>query len=265
LSRREDKGLTKNTATSLDAGQYAQHEIEKYEAIYGRNFISPGGQDTAREFLALLALQPGMHVLDIGCGLGGSAFLMAGEHGVRVHGIDLSTNMLHIAQERCREAGLADRVTFAHGDILDFDRSATFDRVYSRDVFLHIQDKARLMQVIRWCLAPDGLLLFTDYCHGEGNLSEEFAAYIKQRNYFLHTVNEYHTLLERAGFADIAAQDRTAQFIQILGHELARLPIERFSPAENAALRQSWQEKIARARCGEQRWGFFMARRGRSD
>ena len=46
-------------STILDAGQYTKSEIKKYEAVYGHNFISPGGLATAQEFTALLALQAG--------------------------------------------------------------------------------------------------------------------------------------------------------------------------------------------------------------
>ena len=51
--------------------------ILRYEAIFGRTFVSVGGQTSTEEFVARLGLQPGMRVLDIGCGIGGSAFLMA--------------------------------------------------------------------------------------------------------------------------------------------------------------------------------------------
>ena len=40
-----------------------------------------------------------MKVLDIGCGTGGSAFYMANRYGVEVLGLDLSQNMLDIANE----------------------------------------------------------------------------------------------------------------------------------------------------------------------
>ena len=59
-----------------------------------------------------------MDVLDVGCGLGGAAFLIAQTFGARVHGIDLSRNMLQIAQARCQEAQLTQSVTFEHADIL---------------------------------------------------------------------------------------------------------------------------------------------------
>ena len=53
----------------------------------------------AREFIEELNLQPNSTILDAGCGLGGSAFLMAEQFGLSVDGIDLSENMIRIAQK----------------------------------------------------------------------------------------------------------------------------------------------------------------------
>src|SRR5215203_845873 len=97
-------------ANALDQGQYSLDEIRKYETIYGRNFVSPGGEATARAILSLVAFTPNMDILDVGCGLGGAAFLIAQTNGVRVHGIDLSRNMLQLAQARCQESRLTQVV-----------------------------------------------------------------------------------------------------------------------------------------------------------
>lgn len=243
----------------LDSSQYTKSAIEKYEAVYGHNFVSPGGLATTQEFTALLQLQAGMTVLDVGCGIGGSAFYMAEQYGVRVHGLDLSTNMLALAAERRKAVPSAERITFMQGDILAFNPPVLYDRIYSRDVFLHIHAKAHLFQVLKACLKPGGVLLFTDYCCSADEKSPEFAAYIQQRNYALCTVAEYRHLLEEAGFGVLTAEDRTAQFIRILEQEVTNLPVERFNPSTLADIQQAWQDKIVRARQGEQRWGFFMA------
>ena len=62
----------------------------------------------------------------------------------------------------------------------------------------------------RW-LKPGGKLLVSDYCKGPGEPSDSFAAYIKQRDYDLHTPEAYGKLLEGAGFINVKAEDRTWQ------------------------------------------------------
>ena len=253
--------MTDPAANALDQGQYSLGEIRKYEMIYGRNFISPGGETTAREILSLVAFTPNMDVLDVGCGLGGAAFLIAQTFGARVHGIDLSRNMLQLAQARCQEAELTHTVTFEHADMLRYQCPVGFDLVHSRDVFLHIHNKAGLFDAIGCCLRPGGLLLFTDYLCRVGATSADFAAYVRKRGYDLRTLEEYRILLEQAGFEVLLAQDRTADFIDILERELTQLEASLLNAPARAALAQSWRDKIRRARAGEQRWGVCMARK----
>lgn len=241
----------------LDATQYQMASIEKYEAIYGKHFISPGGMESARRCIAGLGLRPGMRVLDVGCGLGGSAFLMAREHGVQVDGIDVSANMLDAARRRLQDEGLQAQVRLTRQDVMALEPVASYDVVYSRDVFLHIHDKGALLALLRRLLRPNGRLFFTDYCRGEGAPSESFAAYIAQRQYHLRTVREYQELLDQAGLVDASASDHTAEFVDILRVELARIGAD----ADHADLRRSWLEKIERALRGEQGWCWCRARK----
>lgn len=246
---------------SLDSSQYALEGIRKYEAIYGRHFVSPGGKACARDCIARLALEPGELVLDLGSGLGGSAFLMASEYGARVHGIDLSANMIALAKGKCRDERLEELVSFTHGDCLELTASETYQAVYSRDVILHIEDKLRLFEILHEALVPGGRLLLTDYCRGDGRSSGEFESYVAARGYHLLSIVRYDECLRRAGFVAVQSEDWTARFIDIHHQELARLPAAGLQPDDEAELIQGWQEKIARAERGEQCWGFFTARR----
>lgn len=255
--------MTEQSAEFLDSGQYSAKSIKKYERVYGRDFISPGGADTAREFVARLELRFGQHVLDAGCGIGGAAFLMAKECGVTVEGIDLSRNMVHMATNRCRELGLEDRVKFRHGDLMSLDAERRFDAVYSRDVLLHVENKPALFRLLLSALKPDGRLLITDYCRGSGALSEAFESYVTARGYFLITVEDYGRMLEDAGFARVRAVDLTTRFAEIHARELARLERSGGAAGDLSDLVSAWREKRDRALRGEQRWGLFTAERPR--
>ena len=254
------------TQQFLDSGQYQRSEIAHYEAIFGYNFVSTGGASSTRTILDMVSLKPGMTVLDIGCGLGGAAFLMAKTFGVTVHGLDLSQNMIGMAEARCREAGLTEKVHFYHGNCLTYAYPTTYDLVHSRDAFLYIGEKARLFSVIKEVLNPGGTLLFTDYCRGEAEPTSAFAAYIAQRGYDLHTPAGYGRILEAAGFVDVQALDKTAWFIQLMEEELSKMDANMLDPETVEALTQSWHSKIARAQRGEQRWGLFLGRKaGQND
>ena len=60
----------------LDA-HHSEETILQYERVFGRHFISPGGRESAECLIKKLQLQSDQLVLDVGCGLGGSVFLMA--------------------------------------------------------------------------------------------------------------------------------------------------------------------------------------------
>lgn len=102
-----------------------------------------------------LELQPGMRVLDIGCGWGGMARFAAERYGVAVVGITISHEQARFAQEYCRDLPVEIRLQ----DYRDLDEP--FDRILSVGMFEHVGYKnyATFMQVVRRCLKDDGLFL----------------------------------------------------------------------------------------------------------
>merc|ERR1712109_224966 len=63
------------TQDFLNAGQYKRNGILRYERVFGHTFVSTGGLTTTKQIVDPIGLKPGMKVLDIGCGTGGSAFI----------------------------------------------------------------------------------------------------------------------------------------------------------------------------------------------
>jgi phosphoethanolamine N-methyltransferase len=244
----------------LDTAQYETASILQYESVYGKGFVSPGGREMALELIAQLNLPADSRVLDVGCGIGGSAFVMASEFELQVDGIDLSKNMLALANTRLIEQALADRIKLDWQDCLKLDRPETYDAVYSRDVFLHIQDKPRLFRVLNQSLRSGGQLLFTDYCCGPKPWAVDFSDYVEQRGYCLHTLEDYAGLISAAGFEQVTFRDLTDRFVAILESDLATIA-KMAVTGDREKLANSWRQKIARAKGGDHRWGLFTARK----
>ncbi len=83
-----------------------------------------------------LRLEPGMRVLDIGCGWGGMALTLARDYGCQVTGVTLSENQLATAQGRAEAAGLADQIEFRLQDYRH--TQGTFDRIVSVGMLEHV-------------------------------------------------------------------------------------------------------------------------------
>jgi cyclopropane-fatty-acyl-phospholipid synthase len=102
-----------------------------------------------------LQLQPGMRVLDIGCGWGSFMRFAAEHYGVHCVGATISTEQAALGREHC--AGLP--VEFRLSDYRGLDER--FDRIVSLGMFEHVGRRNHdiYMRVAERCLKPDGLFL----------------------------------------------------------------------------------------------------------
>ncbi|NHQ75128.1 class I SAM-dependent methyltransferase [Roseovarius gahaiensis] len=83
-----------------------------------------------------LRIEPGMRVLDIGCGWGGMGLTLARDYGADVLGVTLSREQHAMAKARAEQAGLADRARF---ELLDYRKlEGQFDRIVSVGMFEHV-------------------------------------------------------------------------------------------------------------------------------
>jgi cyclopropane-fatty-acyl-phospholipid synthase len=102
-----------------------------------------------------LDLQPGMRVLDIGCGWGGTAQYLAEQYQVNVVGVTVSTKQAEFAKAVCQGLPIEIRLQ----DYRDLDES--FDRILSVGMFEHVGYKnyRTYFECVRRCLADDGRFL----------------------------------------------------------------------------------------------------------
>lgn len=102
-----------------------------------------------------LYLQPGMRLLDIGCGWGGTAKFIAENYKVEVVGITVSEEQANYAKELCRGLPVDIRLQ----DYRDLE--IKFDRILSIGMFEHVGRKnyATYMRIVHDCLEEGGIFL----------------------------------------------------------------------------------------------------------
>ncbi len=102
-----------------------------------------------------LKLEPGMRVLDIGCGWGGAAKFMAERYGVEVYGVTVSKRQAAYAQQLCQ--GLPVSI-----ELKDYRQiQGKFDCGFSIGMFEHVGVKnyPAYFDVVVRCLPEDGLFV----------------------------------------------------------------------------------------------------------
>jgi ubiquinone/menaquinone biosynthesis C-methylase UbiE len=126
--------------------------------------------------LEMIRVQPGMHVLDAGCGTGNFSIKLK-ELGARVTGVDISREMLRIATEKSTQKQMS--IDFFEMDLgsLDF-RDETFDAVISMAALEFIEEHETVMEEMYRVLKPGGQLLIgtinRDSAWGELYMSDAY-------------------------------------------------------------------------------------------
>ncbi len=104
-----------------------------------------GGRKASEDFVSQLGITADHHVLDVGCGLGGTSRFVAQSRGCRVTGIDLTAEFVKTGQKLCSWVGLNDRVALHEGSALAMPFSeASLDDAFMLHVGMNIADKAGL-------------------------------------------------------------------------------------------------------------------------
>ncbi|MEV0677211.1 methyltransferase domain-containing protein [Actinosynnema sp. NPDC050436] len=128
--------------------------------------------------LDILGLTSGDHLLDLGCGNGRPAVRIAQRSGARVTGVTVSHSQVTLGTDAAEAAGVADRVSFRHGNALGLDfADDSFDAALSIEVFPHIDDRQQAFREAARVLRPGGHFLMSDFTARGTAPAEQVAAF----------------------------------------------------------------------------------------
>lgn len=130
---------------------------EQYEE---QDYIYPVGPNRIRIMLHAISEHCGgrtLKTLDIGCG-GGTLCAALSQRGHEVTAVDLSADMLQLAEARVRREGDAAKVRFIHGDIESTELSGErFHAIAALGLYEYLDDREAFLKKVAALLEPDGI------------------------------------------------------------------------------------------------------------
>jgi SAM-dependent methyltransferase len=139
---------------ALATGEAAAYRLHVLHGIYG-----PG----SRRVLLNAGLRRGMHVADLGCGVGTVTAMLAELVGPEGAAIGIDASAAQIAQARKRLQGACTNTSFVQARATDTGLPReSFDLVYCRFLLIHLPEPERALREMRALLKPNGILVCED-------------------------------------------------------------------------------------------------------
>lgn len=153
----------------------------------------------------------GLHVLDVGCGLGGPCRLLADEFNCTTKGIDLSEEYIRTATALSKLVNLDEKTAFIQGNATQLPYAdSSFDVVWTQHVQMNVPDKRKFYAEIDRVLKPAGHFLYYDiFRNSDGEVIYPMPWANSRELSFLFEAREMDTILTDLGLMRTLSKDQT--------------------------------------------------------
>ncbi|MBK7142689.1 MAG: class I SAM-dependent methyltransferase [bacterium] len=140
-----------------DLNQLTQEDLAPVDEFHVR------GREGTVELAERIEWTPGMNLLDVGCGIGGSSRFLANRYGAKVTGIDLTHEYVEVATNLTKMVRMEEGIDYKQGSALALPFAEnSFDVVWTEHVQMNIESKRQFYGEIARVLKPGGKFLFHD-------------------------------------------------------------------------------------------------------
>ncbi|MEP7197504.1 MAG: class I SAM-dependent methyltransferase [Saprospiraceae bacterium] len=215
LNQRIQKFYDESTPLWLDIwGEHMHHGYYENGKLSNKTHTE-AQVDLVAELLRWGNIHASNHILDVGCGVGGSARLLAKKYDAQVLGLTLSPVQAKNAQRYNQETGLDKQIHIEVKDMMSMiDADQKFDLIWSLESAEHIVDKKGLLEMFYKLLNPKGRLIMATWCHRNVPPVLEFS-----EKKLLHKIYDLYHLAPMVSIEFVDNTIKDAGFTEVLSED----------------------------------------------
>ena len=196
-------------AEGIDVDKLTTAHLTNIDQFHTRGMLATREQGEAA------APAEGMHILDVGCGVGGPARYLAETFRCRVTGVDLTAEYVEVAAMLSARTGMDAVTSFRQANALDLPfADGTFDMAWTQNVSMNIGDMDRFYQEVFRVLKPGGKFVSADVTAGDGRAPDYPLPWAREPAInFVSSQDEIRAALVGAGFEIADWKDTTADAV----------------------------------------------------